>query len=386
MKMERPETQDDSMKRGAAISGTVHTLLIAVALLGADFFSSDDSVPLAATDVTIIDATEFMAQLSAAPIVENDGPADLSEPADPDAAPIVPTAEAQPDRTAPVSAPPPRRPPADVVPDIAVPPPPRDVPTERVAPSIAENPVPDEMPLQAPEPESPPSTEPVIAAAPEPTQDTSPVPVPPPLPEPVPAEQPQPEPEEQPEPDPDSTAAAEIAAPAGPDPVEARLPVAKPAELAAAARAAAAAPAPEQPEPAPETTVATADPAPAAQPEATPAPAGGNRRTGRLNDREVRGLSVDVGRYMTQGRELDPSIRLIVRVRFSQDGRLIEGPELRSQSGGTPGAQNALFGHARRAIIRAANDGVFAKLPQEKFDSWERLEFVVTPQAFQAGT
>lgn len=388
MKMEPGDTRAGdngaSMKQGAAISGTAHAVILALVLWGADFFSASDTVPLAATDVTIIDATEFMASLSTAPVVPSEGPADLSPPADPDSAPDAPAAEAEPDRTVPASSPPPRRPPSDEVPDIIVPPPAIDVPSEDVGSSIAEVAVPDEMPFEAPTPESPPSTEPVIATAPAPAELPAPAPEAPPLPEPEPAPVSEPEPEEA---EPEAEAPAEIEAPPGPAPETAALPIAKPADLAAAARAAAAAAAAAEEEEATRTATTEPEPAPAT-PEPTTAPAAGSSRVQgpRLSLNEVRGLSVDVGRYFIYNGNRDPSLRLIVRVSFSEAGQVTDGPTLRSREGGDANAQNALFRAARSAIIRAAADGVFARLPREKYGSWRTIDFVVTPGGVQGTT
>ncbi|MHA1527856.1 MAG: hypothetical protein ACTSVG_02460, partial [Alphaproteobacteria bacterium] len=161
------------MKTGATVSGALHLGFLALALFGADFFADRDSAPLAVTEVELIDGSDFEARLSTAPVVPNEGPAELApqtssdvEPIDlsiPDVTidvpemPILTVTEAPPDE-------------APDFTDLAIPPPPTVVPTEAPRPSIALIPSPDPLRRQAAEPESPPATEPLraLAAAPAP--------------------------------------------------------------------------------------------------------------------------------------------------------------------------------------------------------------------------
>jgi hypothetical protein len=39
-----------------------------------------------------------------------------------------------------------------------------------------------------------------------------------------------------------------------------------------------------------------------------------------------------------------------------------------------------LFRAGRRALIRAQNAGVFAKLPAEKYEAWRRIHVTFTPE------
>ncbi len=383
MKMDRPGADAEGIRRGAIVSGTAHAALLALALWGADFFAPRDAVPLVATDVTIIDATEFMASLSTAPIVPNEGPAELSPPDPSESVPETPEAEALPSTAVPMSSAPAPRPPEDKRPEIVLPPPPLVVPSERVAPSIAEIPVPDQMPFEAPTPESPPSTETMTAAAPRAAVLPAPAPAPPPLPEPVPAEQPEPEPEpELEEPDPASPAPAEIEAPEGPAPRVATLPVAKPADLAAAARAADAAAPPPAPETPTETRTATAEPTPASSTSETPSTGGSTAVRGpKMSLSETRGMSLSIKKYLVYNGDVsDRSLMVVVRVGLSEDGRIISGPSLRKDGGSNANARKALYSAAVRALKRAEAAGEFRKLPREKYEAWKVIDFVFTPE------
>ena len=70
------------MRAGYVISGTLHGAAILAVLIGTDWLRDEDETPFNVTEVALVDGNIFDAQLSSAPIVPNEGPADLSEPAD----------------------------------------------------------------------------------------------------------------------------------------------------------------------------------------------------------------------------------------------------------------------------------------------------------------
>ncbi len=363
---------------GVLASAALHGGLVLAALLAPLFSSPRKVVAISTAEATVIDAASFAALTAAAPEPVSDAPeAPGGGPGvdrAPDAPQPEPEPEPEPEEASPAAAPEPEARPE--LPVSATPPPPTPVPSEPVRPSIAEVPVPDAPPTPAPMPQSPPSTEPVQPLA------SRPVPVPgsrperPPDPEPEPAEAPPPEPPEPVDaPTPEAEIAQEPDAPEGPAPREARLPVARPAEIAAAAEASRETRAPD-PEPAaeaqpePETPEPTA---PAAQP-------GGPSRFARQMTRgEVDGLRLGIKTYFTYaGNRSDRSLEVTLEIALDPAGRIVSGPELVSGRG-APGAQRALFQAGRRALLRAQSAGEFAKLPRAKYDIWQRIRVIFTP-------
>jgi hypothetical protein len=390
------------VRRGAAISGGLHLALVALAIFGADWFRAREPVPLNVTEIDMVDGTELDARLSTAPVVQSEGPAEMSPPAPGEtvptpAAPSEPADEPAAALLASSAAPEPR----PDVPPIDIPPPPMEIPSEAPVPTIAEIPSPDPLPEQSATPESPPSTEPVTPLASVRPPSPSPRPLPPqaqPEPEPEPEPRvasetvPQPTAPEPPKPQPEPVeaverqelAAAEPEAPESRAPREARLPVAKPADRARAA------PASSKPEPAPQ-QVASKEPEP--EPEATPQrtaeaepqaaePAGGSSRpTAPLSSGEKDALRLGIKKYYTyNGDRSDRSLQVKVRVRLTPDG-VIEGkPEIVEATGGTPASQAALGRAGRSALVYAQNAGEFEKLPADKYAAWSVLNVVFTTE------
>jgi hypothetical protein len=366
--------QPVEMKNGAAVSGALHLGFLALALFGTDWLTGGTPPPLVVTEVELVDGTNFEAALSTAPVVPNEGPSELSPQAEPDVEPVEISA---PDVTIDV----PTMPilteadtPLDETPDFAdllIPPPPTVVPTEAPRPSIALIPSPDPLPRQAAEPESPPATEPLQPLAAAPAPEPAPRPAPPPEPEPVAAEEPEPEPEEpQQEPEPEAVELAVNDGPVSPAPQEALLPVAKPAELAAAARASSA---PEPPAAAPE---------PAEEPRPS-APAGGSTSqfASAVNQGEKDALRLGIKQHFVyNGNRADRGLRVTIEVRLGQDARIVGKPKLLKASGGNPASQRALFQSGRRALFKAQNAGEFKKLPPAKYDGWKLIHVTFTPE------
>ncbi|MEM7422713.1 MAG: hypothetical protein AAF334_03265 [Pseudomonadota bacterium] len=171
-------------------------------------------------------------------------------------------------------------------------------------------------------------------------------------------------------------------APTGPAPREARLPVAKPAEKAAAARAAAAQE--QQRQEAARQTADADQKKPSGASEATgqnSKPAGGStsRFAAKLTRGERNALRVGIKKYYTYGGDRsDRSLEVIIRVRLKQDGTISGKPEMRKATGGNSATQRALFQAGRRAIIRAASAGEFKRLPVDKYQRWKALNFRFT--------
>lgn len=385
------------MKLGATISGGLHGVFLLAVVFGLDWFSDRDELPLTVTEIEMVDGADFEAALSTAPVVQSEGPDLLTPPAEGQSAPDDVPQPTDATETAPeqvlAEAPSPDE--APEIPDIIVPPPPTEIPTEAPRPSIAELPSPDALDNQATEPESPPSTEPVqpLASLQTPLPSSKPTPPPQPEPEPVEAEpdpQPQePDPTEQaeprPEPEPteqDPLQEPELAqqpeAPEGPAPREARLPLAKPAEKAAAAEAArrqeiAAREAAER-----EQRQQQQARAPTQQQTQAQSQAGSSNRVQArpLSNGERNALRLGIKKYYNYGGDRsDRQMNVIIRVRLKQDGTIQGKPEKISAKGGSAGAQNALFQAGRRALIRAAGAGEFKRLPADKYGRWKTLNF-----------
>lgn len=375
------------MKTGASISGGMHLGFLVLVAFGMDWFSRADDAPFTVTEIELISGADFEAALSTAPVVPSEGPAELAQPSEGTSAPSdVPVPEDQTERpeqpTLAAVDPPEPRPEQPVV---QFTPPPVNIPTEAPVQSIAEIPSPDELDRQSTEPESPASTEPVqpLASIEPPVPGDKPTPPPEPEPEPEQAEpepdqrpqepspeataEKQPDPEPTQEPEPEAVAETQPEAPLGAAPQEARLPVAKPAELAAAARAASQA---EQAQAQPE-SVANNEPTPSRQ-------AGGSSaaQAPKLSRGERDAMRIGIKRYYVyNGDRSDRSLQVIIRISLNEDGTLNGKPEKRSASGGNPASQNALFQAGRRALIRAAAAGEFKRLPREKYQRWKALNF-----------
>ncbi len=365
------------MKTGATISGAMHLGFLALALLGTDFFADRDPAPLAVTEVELIDGADFDARLSTAPVVPNQGPAELAPQAENDVEPIdlaVPDVIIEvPEMPilAETEAPPAERP--DFA-DLLIPPPPTVMPNEAPRPSIALIPSPDSLPRQAAEPESPPATEPLQPLAAAPTPEPAPRPAPPPEPEPVAAETPEPEPEEpRQEPEPEAVAEADQDAPVANAPQEARLPVAKPADLAAAARASSA----------PKPVAAAPKPAEEPEPPEPAAPAGGSTSqfasAVTIGEKDALRLGIKQ-HFIYNGNRSDRTLQVTIRIRLGRDAKIVGQPELLEAGGGDENTRQALFLAGRRALFNAQRGGEFKKLPPAKYDGWKLIHVTFTPE------
>ena len=219
-------------------------------------------------------------------------------------------------------------------------------------------------PSPAARPERPPEPEPEpqeVAEAPKPTPQ-------------------QPEQEDTAKPDPDAdpveapkdTEVVEEDAPEGPAPQIATLPVAKPADKAAAALAA------RKTEQAQQATQ-TAEAKPAQN--STPAKPSGSTavRGPKLNRGEKEALRVGIKKYYSYGGDRsDRQLRVTIRVKLNENGTLNGNPVQKNARGGNAGSQRAVFQAGRRAIIRAADAGEFRKLPANKYNRWKVIDFVFT--------
>ncbi len=68
----------------------------------------------------------------------------------------------------------------------------------------------------------------------------------------------------------------------------------------------------------------------------------------------------------------EAGVTVTVVFELDRQGRVVSGPDLLTSSGGTPGAVDAAFQSAERAITRCGRDGF--DLPVEKFDQWQLVE------------
>lgn len=374
------------MRRGATISGLLHLVFLLAIIFSGDWFASDDE-PFELTEIQMVDGTEFDALLSTAPIVPNEGPADLSEPSQGQGAPspvdtpVDQTNAAVAPELVAATPPPEQRP---DLPDLSLPPPPRSIPTEAPAPSIAEIPSPDVLPDQAPEPQSPPSTEPVQPLASRTPEVPQPLPTRPPEPEPEPVAEPEPEPEPE-EAEPTELVEASPDAPESLDPREARLPVAKPADKAAAARAAAEArrlaEAEREPEPDPAPTEQATAPEPQPQQNTQQRPAGGSQSVfaARMTRGEKDALRLGIKKHFVYNGARPRGLAVIIEIRLDKSGKITGKPKLLNASGGDASAQQALFRAGSTALRKAQAFGEFDKLPADKYDSWDLIHVRFTP-------
>ena len=392
--------EEVELREGATISGVMHGIILALMLFGTDFLSARESAPLNVTEVTLVNGSELDAAASSAPSVVEEVPDELQPEEDKDQALLdlsVPDVSIQVPDT-PVLAP--EDQPDDSTPDFAailVPPPPTSIVTAPPRPSIAEIPSPDEVLRQAPTPESPPSPSPVRALAEAPRPEAAPrAPAPPePEPEATPTPEPDPEvaeePEPEPEPEEDKPVEAEAPddppaedpaelAPPGPAPQVAKLPVAKPADLAAAALAARAEEKsvtpekpPEEEEPKPEETAA---------PKPTPAaPASPSQFAGVITPGEKDALRLGIKEHFVyNGNTSDLSLFVTIQIRLAEDGTIIGKPEQIDAGGGDKAIQAVLFRDGRRALLKAQGAGEFKKLPPEKYSGWKLIHVTFTPE------
>jgi hypothetical protein len=173
------------------------------------------------------------------------------------------------------------------------------------------------------------------------------------------------EPETEPE-----VVATQPEAPIADAPQEARLPVAKPAELAAAARASSA------PKP------VAAAPKPAEEPQPAE-PAGGSTAlfASAITKGEKDALRLGIKRHFYySGNRSDRSLRVTIEIRLGRDAKFTAKPELLRASGGNGAAQHALFQAGRRALLKALSAGEFKKLPLAKYDGWKLIHVTFTPE------
>lgn len=362
------------MRRGAAISGAMHGGLL-LAVMAGPLFPSDPPAAITLAEVTVVDGALFDAALSAAPQPVTDQPEALAPQPGEDAPPAPAVAEPAPERPPSEGVAEPQ--PADPeLPALPTPPPPTTVPTEAARPSVAEIPVIEEVARRAPQPESPPTTEPLqpLAAADVPLPGTRPER--PPDPDPEPAEAPDPPPEEAQEQPPEEQL-ADTDAPIGPAPQQAAIPIARPAELAAASQASR------------ETRQAerVAEPAETQTAPSQPPRIASSRFSSQVTRGERDALRIGLKRYFSfAGNRSDRSLFVRIAIGLDPSGRIVEGPTLLDASGATPAVQQALFRSGRSALIRAANAGEFAKLPLEKYDAWKVIHVTFTPEELDFGT
>lgn len=241
-------------------------------------------------------------------------------------------------------------------------------------------PTPTSRPERPPEPEAEPQPEdpsaPKIVKAPTPETPEQPKPKAEDQPDrqgdsarPEQVETANPKPEAPPQPEAQDTEVVEEEAPEGPAPQIAKLPVAKPADKAAAARAARKT---EQAKQA--TQVAENKPKTADKPKKT----GGSSavRAPKLSRGERNALRIGIKKYYVyNGDRSDRNLRVIIRVKLDQQGKIIGKPQLRTAQGGNKTSQRALFNAGRRAISRAASAGEFRRLPAAKYQRWKVLNF-----------
>ena len=392
------------MRTGAVISGGLHAGALALLIFGANLFPKREPSQLILAEVEMITGAEFDAALSSAPAVPDEAPSEMPTPTQDEAAEVASETpdEAVSDRDAQLLTSRAEVPEgAAERPQIIPPPRVRVVPSEAPRMTIADIPIPDSMPIpQAEVPESRPSTEPVSALASQSTTIKSPTPVAPREVEPDPEQVAEVVPEKQ-ETQPDGAEqAAQPDAPIDKAPREARLPVARPAELARAAQATgavetAAAETPEREEPQkPEPETA---PAPKAEtpdkstPPKAAEPAPPSQSAARFANIITRGekeaLSLGIKKYFTyNGNRADRTLRVTVSIALDASGRIVEGPELIDASGGDEGTRKALFDAGRRALKRAEIQGEFAKLPADKYEAWELIHVTFTPEEIGFGT
>ncbi|MCH8169473.1 MAG: hypothetical protein IIC03_16305, partial [Proteobacteria bacterium] len=153
-------------------------------------------------------------------------------------------------------------------------------------------------------------------------------------------------------------------------PRKATLPVAKPAELAAAARASSA------PEP-----VAAAPPT-AEEPEpAEPAGGSTSQFASAVTEGEKDALRLGIKDHFSYGgNRSDASLQVTIEIRLGRDAKFLAKPRRLRASGGNAAARDALFQAGRRALLKAQNAGEFNKLPAAKYAGWKLIHVTFTPE------
>lgn len=207
------------MKTGVTISAVVHSLVLALLLLGLNFGEPLTPPAVDSISVDIIPISEFTnirkGQLDSTVVetdtpsaVEDDQPAELAQP----------TGNTEQDQPTPNTAPDPaptpvNEPAAQTTPAEDVAPEPEPVPEPEPAPAPAPAPQPEPVVQPAPQPvqpaERPQQIQQPPAADPEPAPQPTPEPTPEPVPEPAPKPAPAPAPEPTPTPAPEPTPVAE---------------------------------------------------------------------------------------------------------------------------------------------------------------------------------
>lgn len=382
------------MRTGTLVSGALHGVFVAAALFGLPWIDPDDQKPLTITEVEFIDSAQFDARLSTAPVVQNQGPAEMMAPQEkpaPDLAIDDADTEVARTETRAIDAGAPPEDAPDQI-EIVMPAPPVNVPTEAPKPTIAEIPIPDALDRQALAPESPEATELQRALSSSLNAMRAPNPSPPPPPDTTALAEREPPPEEtEVEPEPEAVAAAEPEAPEDLAPQEARLPVARPAEVAAAGQASSdPTPKAEEKEPeektaeAPKPEAETAEKPKAKKPE-DPKPAGGSTSTfaARLTQGEKEAFQLALKKHFTDAGQSAPGLWVKIEVRLSQDGRIVSGPTLLGGGGGDGGQQDHLFKVGRRTLLKAQNAGEFSRLPADKYDGWQLIHVTFTPEEIE---
>lgn len=391
------------MRTGATISGGAHAALIGAMLVSGAFLSEPERRLTPLAEVTLMSGAEFQAAFSAAPEFDAEKPASPATPvlgedyADVQVAPED-AAPTRPEVAGDVSLP---EPSADVDP-LAEPAAPAHLATvgDRLAGPLA----PDGDRLIAA------SDAPAIAAPVN-------APTAPPPPDPRPATPAMAEPEPQAPAAPPQT---EIAAPAprpedkAPDPAPKEEQVAAftpPAPQSRPERAAAPAidtsspeppeetaePAPEAAPPPPRQTAeaevareAEREARPAAKPEKTGAQkqaeatrsTGTTRSTAPLSDVEIGALTVGIKDHFTTNSDVLNADELVVvlQINVGEDGRIVGKPRLLSPLPPLDRAHQALASDGARALLKAEQAGVFAKLPKDKYDRWRLIDVTFTPR------
>jgi hypothetical protein len=74
-------------------------------------------------------------------------------------------------------------------------------------------------------------------------------------------------------------------------------------------------------------------------------------------------------------------VTVTVVFQLDRQGRLTAGPDLLTSSGGTPGAVDAAYQAARRAITRCGREGF--DLPEEKYEQWRVVEMTFDPSGMR---
>jgi hypothetical protein len=299
--------------------------------------------PLESDPITVEPATAEAPRTATEPAPSPDlPPRQAAEPESPPATKLAQALAAAPDpEPAPRPAPPLESDPITVEPATA------EAPRAATAPA----PSPDVQPRLAPEPE--------IPAATEPLQPLATAPPPEPKPE-TPRHQPEPEP----------VAVAQPDAPVSQAPREARLPVARPAKLAAAAPASSA-PDPVAPPPQPAEAREPAEPAGGSTSQFASAVTEGEKDALRLGIKQ---------HFFYPGNRSDRSLQVTIRVRLGRDAKMIGQPEFLKGSGGDDNTRRALFMAGRRALFKAQSAGEFNKLPPDKYNGWKLIHVTFTPE------